>query len=691
MTENVEDWVEVATNCRLCLVGCGTKVRVGPEESIIGVRGDADHPQSAGYMCPKGPQIVWHHQRPDRLSYPTVNGQQASWDATLDDLARKIEKAIAQNGPNAFGFYAGTGTDSPVSITYLSRLTHALGSSQIYTPLTMDIAPTLKAQELITGHWGIMTPFWDHTDEAAKLLIIVGSNHAVSHGYAGAGHVTDAKRLWREFRANGGKIWAVDPVATRSVSLADEHIAPIPGTDPVILGWLVRQALDRLTPDSPVMGKIRAEDKDRLRAALADFDLGTVSRIADVDPEQLRRLDHDIVEAGRIVFPAGTGLSFGPDGLVGEWMRWALLILTDSLEEPGGMWFDPGWEFAMETRTDWVAAPEDGIDAPAPDTRPDMRRMFGQTPCAAMVDEIERGPLRTMLILGGNPLISIPQPDRVRAAFKSLDALGVVDVVESPLTRLATHILPATGQLERTELGGLLSTPKRPRLSTPVISPVAERRHTWDIFCGLAKRLGVLDQVAVGIDYETATEGDVIRSLIGTARHSYEDLLAAGPHGVSYNNRVPWARKNAVPEGKWRLAPRLLVERLPDLLATKGDPSFPLRLISGRQDRRYNSSENPKTEKKGDHALVRLCPADAEKYGIVHGKLARLTSVYGTVAVNAVVEPTIRQGTVQMPHGFVDANVVHLNTSADVDPLTTQPQMTAFQVMIEPEMAEAAE
>jgi len=689
MAEQDTGIVEKATNCRICLVGCGTRVRIGTDGTILSVRGDDDHPKSKGYMCPKGPQLLWHQQRPDRLDYPLLGGKRASWDTALDDLARKIEKAIAAHGPDAFGIYTGTGTDAPVANTFLGRLLTALGSNQLYTPLTLDIAPTLKAQELVTGQAGALTPFWDHDDEAVRLVIVFGSNPAVSHGYSGAGVMTDTGRLYRDFRARGGRIWTVDPVRTRSAALSDGHIAAVPGTDPVILCWLVRQALERLPADSPVMAKTRGEDRDRLRAAIAPFDLATVARISDVPAEQLRALDDDIVNAGRIVFPSGTGLSFGPHGLVGEWLRWALLILTDSLEEPGGMWIDAGWAFPLETRTDWVAAPEDGGDAPAPASRPDMRRLFGQTPCAAMADEILSGPLRTLLVLGGNPVTAMPQPDRTRKAFAALDALGVVDIVESPLTALASHVLPATGQLERMDLWGLLVPPVRPLLSMPLIAPVAERRHSWEIACGLARRLGVLDAVAGGLDFETASQEDVIRSLIPAARHTFEELVAAGPHGVTCPRPFRWALERAVPDGKWRLAPKVLVDRLPGLMAKNSNPAFPLHLISGRQDRRYNSAENPRTPKKADHPLVRICPEDAARFGIAHGKPARLTSAYGSVTVNAVVEETIRRGAVQMPHGFEDANVAHLNSPVDVDPLTTQPQMTAFEVAIEPALAEA--
>ena len=70
----------------------------------------------------------------------------------------------------------------------------------------------------------------------------------------------------------------------------------------------------------------------------------------------------------------------------------------------------------------------------------------------ALADEIEAGHVRALVVAGGNPIDALPDPDRMRAALGRLDALVVLDVADSELTGLATHVLPATGQLERADV-----------------------------------------------------------------------------------------------------------------------------------------------------------------------------------------------------------------------------------------------
>ena len=73
---------------------------------------------------------------------------------------------------------------------------------------------------------------------------------------------------------------------------------------------------------------------------------------------------------------------------------------------------------------------------------------------------------RVLIVTGGNPIGAFPEPDRVRAALRHLDALVVVDVMENELTELATHVLPVTGQLERDDISLLADLAVRPTMQS---------------------------------------------------------------------------------------------------------------------------------------------------------------------------------------------------------------------------------
>ena len=60
----------VKTVCNLCgLSGCGLKIMV-QDGKVVQVKGDKDHPESRGVLCPKGQAVMDILYAPDRLKYP---------------------------------------------------------------------------------------------------------------------------------------------------------------------------------------------------------------------------------------------------------------------------------------------------------------------------------------------------------------------------------------------------------------------------------------------------------------------------------------------------------------------------------------------------------------------------------------------------------------------------------------------
>src|SRR5207237_8354055 len=97
-------------------------------------------------------------------------------------------------------------------------------------------------------------------------------------------------------------------------------------------------------------------------------------------------------------------------------------------------------------------------------------------------------------VLGGNPLTTLPDSDRLRRSFAALDVLAVCDIVPTETTAVATHVLPVAGQLERPDLTSFLDLYfpfPFVQYSAAVVPAPAGRRPMWRIFAGLGRRLGL--------------------------------------------------------------------------------------------------------------------------------------------------------------------------------------------------------
>ena len=109
----------------------------------------------------------------------------------------------------------------------------------------------------------------------------------------------------------------------------------------------------------------------------------------------------------------------------------------------------------------------------------------------AMVTQIETGqpyPVKA-LFSAGLDVQFFANSARMEKAMSGLDFIAVTEYFHTPGTQLADIVLPIASWLERP----ILITDERAKLIRPAIAPVGECRTEWDIYSGLAKRLGFGD------------------------------------------------------------------------------------------------------------------------------------------------------------------------------------------------------
>jgi anaerobic selenocysteine-containing dehydrogenase len=680
---------EVTSYCRICAAACGIIASVDGDR-VVSVRGDPDHPVSRGYTCPKGRALpAWHHGA-DRLDHPRVRGHEATWGAALDDLVDIIRGATAANGADAVGAYLGTGLAYDINGWMTAeRFLRRLGTRQRYTPVTVDNAPVLRAAELVTGT-SELNPVWE--PDRSTLLLLFGTNPVVSHGYGTT--LADPVTRLRELRARGGAVWVLDPRRSETAAHADHHVSIRPGSDHLVLAWLVRELLADGADQAELDAHCDSADLERLVVAVAPFELERVARSAGVDTDQLVELLAAVRRAGRVAAMCGTGVTMSRDGVVAEWLRWVLLIITGSVDREGGMRCNQGWLFPLETRP-WPAdPPADGALEPGPSTRPELSRWLGQYPCVALADEIERGPLRVLIVAGGNPLTALPDTERTRAALAGLDALVALDVVSSELTELATHVLPVAGQLERDDISMLenVAFANGTQHTAAVVPPGELRRPVWWVLGELARRLDF--DVLGGIDPERCSDDVLLRGVAAGSRGGYDEIVAGGPHGVSAASEYGWVHEKVLAGRRWRIAPVSLVARLVAAADTVADPgtapgSRPgggLVLVPRRRVRSMNSARYVAADDGArDPAEIRLNPGDAVARSIDDGARVRLVSANGELEGIARADPNVRPGVVSCTHGVADVNVARLTSATtDLDPETGMPQASGVPVLLVP-------
>jgi anaerobic selenocysteine-containing dehydrogenase len=170
------------------------------------VRGDPDHPTTAGVLCTKVSRYTERTYHADRLLYPQKRigkkgeGKFAriSWDEAIETIAQKLQ-GIATNNPQAILPYCSGGTLGMVQGDAMSqRFFHRIGASLLGKTIC-TAAGEAGYKYTIGGAIG--------TDleqvQNAKLILIWGSNPIVSNLHFWM-RAQEAKRA-------GAKLIAIDP------------------------------------------------------------------------------------------------------------------------------------------------------------------------------------------------------------------------------------------------------------------------------------------------------------------------------------------------------------------------------------------------------------------------------------------------------------------------------------------------
>jgi anaerobic selenocysteine-containing dehydrogenase len=656
------------TFCRICIASCGLLVTVDGDQ-VVGASGDPDDPLSRGYTCAKGRALPAMHHDARRLEECLVRRDDAlvpvSRRECLDDLTSVLVDVAASDGTDAIAFFLGGGGYQDAAAYWAARRLQAqLGTTHRYSDMTIDSAAKTLVTDLMAGTPSLVP----HACPTTTLLLLVGTNPVVSHGQT-TSYADPVERI-REARRRG-QVWVLDPRATESARLADRHLALRAGTDDAVLAFLLRDQFERGLDRTAL--ERRACNVDELEASVAPFDRDRVSEITGLEPAVLDELAAAVRDAGRLAVVTGTGTTMSASGNVVEWLAWALLVVTESFDRPGGMWFNPGYFARLDERDALPASPP---PAAGPPSRPDIPRLLGEWPAALLAEEIEAGRVRALVVLGGNLVTALPETSRLLRALDLLEALAVFEVRRTETVDVATHVIACPDQLERSDLPtlDLFQPAVSTRYTAPVVPRPARLAPMWRSLAELGRGLGV-DVLGDDRDPEAVSDDDVLARI--ARGRDLDELRAAEAPVVTASAVYGWAEPR-LPRGRWDLAPPPLVAQLASLVAARDDR--PALVVTPRRQPRHMNGQHFRS---GDEPTAHLHPDDADAARIADGDLVELVSAAGALRVRATVTEAIARGAVSVPHGWGDTNVNQLVSSTELlDPLTGMPRLSGTPVTI---------
>ncbi|GAA0650371.1 molybdopterin oxidoreductase family protein [Streptomyces thermocarboxydovorans] len=633
---------------------------------------------------------------------------------------------------------------------YPPLLVAGLGTRSLFTASTVDQMPKHVSSGLLFGDANaIPVPDLDRTDH----LLLIGANPLESNGSLCT--APDFPGRLKALKARGGTLTVVDPRRTRTARLADRHIAVRPGTDALLLAAMAHTLLDEgladpgpLTPHLDGLGE--------LRDALRDFTPEAAAAACDVDADTIRTLARELAAAPTAAVYGRIGSCTVPHGTLASWLVDVLNILTGNLDRPGGALFP----LSATDKTPRPAGPGRGFALGRWHSRVSRHpEAKSELPLPALAEEIdtvtdEGEPIRALIVVAANPVLSAPDGNRLDKALGSLDFMVSVDPYLNETSRHAHVVLPPPPPSQSPHYDfafNTLAVRNQVRYTRPAVPLEPGRMAETEILARLvlaATGMHGADPSAVDDMVIDQTLGKAVNDPVSPVHgrdpkelaglltgadgpeRRLDMMLRLGPYGDGFGARpdgLHLARLLEHPHGidlgplrprlpqplktrsgKVELLPAPIAADLPRLRTALHERAEGLVLV-GRRHLRSNNSwlhNVPALTGGSNRCTLHLHPDDAERLGITDGQPVRITGAGGAVTAPAEITDAVRKGVVSLPHGWghdrpgtrlrhaagdPGANVNQLLDGTRLDPLSGNAVLNGIPVEVAPAEAETTE
>ncbi len=686
----------VRTTCPYCGVGCG--VRVEHDDDGVRILGDPAHPANLGRLCSKGAALGETLALEGRLLAPRIAGRETGWDEALERVARAFGESIARHGPESVAFYLSGQLLTEDYYVANKLMKGFIGGANIDTNSRLCMASAVVAHQRAFGEDVVPVRYQDLLE--ADLVVLVGSNLAWCHPVL-------YRRLAEEkARRPGLAVVVIDPRRTATCEIADLHLALAPGSDAWLFNGLLcdlerRGAADRRFLEEHTVGVAAALAAARASAA----EPAEVARRCALPMESVQRFFATFAAAERVVTLFSQGVNQSTSGVDKGSAIINCHLYTGRLGKPGcGPFSITGQPNAMGGRE--VGGLATALAAhrrlEEPEDRAAVQAFWGSPRIASrpglkavdLFEAVHDGRVKALWIAGTNPVVSLPDADRARAALRRCEFVVVADCFpDTDTAALAQVLLPAAAWGEKS---GTVTNSERCLSRQRAFLPLpGAARPDWWMFCELARRLGFDAHFAYADVHQIFAEH--ARLAHGAPGRVLDLGALADLDAAAYDALEPlhWPVGAGAPFADARYAHRdgraRLVPVEPRAPACAPDAQFPWVLNTGRvRDQWHTMTRTARSARLNRHSPLPYLDVhvdDAAELGIAAGELVSVRSRIGVLVAPARLGTDSARGQVFAPMHWSDAFAsgarVGAAIPAAVDPLSGEPEFKHAPVRLE--------
>ena len=658
------------TICQYCGDGCQITVQT-KDDQLIEVNSSYGAGRNNGDLCARGFFGFHATSHPDRLTKPLIrrNGilEPTTWEEALEYTAEQIGRLKKAHGADAFGGLISSRCTNEELYVFQKFMRLVIGTNNLDSSARYGQINAVQAMRRVQGTHRWTVTFEDIVE--ADVLLLVGTSITETNPIVGLRVKEAVKKRQAKLLTIEATQPGIDSISNIT-NLAQYHVGVPTAQFGDALAALLKAVVDgrHVEPSmqhrsgfvsalSEILGKLAWTEIEAATGATRDTFLEMAAAIA---------------QGRRVIILAGQDLLRSAGGYGACVNLLDLLLLTGKLAVPGCGFAPLAEENNDQGAIEMGALAEllpNARDVAAVDERSTMSRAWkAELPSAQgttlteMIDKARTGGLKAMLVVGENPVGSLPSHMGVAEALKSLELLVCQELFLTETAALAHVVFPAAAPLEKT--GTWTNEEGHVQMIRPAIEPAGESRPDWEILSTLSMLLGM--------SFEYSESKDVLKEI----RSSIPSYGLLGPSPVP--PKVDSVLVAQYLEGDYRqdlasrytLAPRRKADgavshmRLTQSLFHSGK-------LSTRAKGLLELEERP---------VLRMNRSDAGRLGIADGDHVRISNHRGELMTTAKLVERVPNGIVWFPDHF--AQQASALFDCTIDPVTKVPAFRTVSVAI---------
>jgi menaquinone reductase, molybdopterin-binding-like subunit len=499
---------KVNTTCGLCPGGCGITAHLVDKKRAIALRGNPDHPINAGGICPLGASGLQFLYAPYRITQPLKqtgkrgdpNGfRPISWDVALSELHSQLSRLRTEGKPHHLAVITGQRHNSMKDLW--QQFFSAFGSPNLF--LMPSAEDSLK--QAAVAALGQSAAFTFHMEEASYVLNF-GAD--LLEGWGAPGRMQALFGAWHQGGAatSAPKLIQVEARCSVSAAKADQWIPIKPGTEAALaLGIAHVLIRDNLYDSEFIRQQCFGFDswtdaKGATRKGFKEFVTtqyppGKVAELTGVPEGTVNNLAKELAAQKHAVVVWGNGKGATPNNLYHDLAFLALNALIGNLKPGRMVGLQPEVPLGElpKVSTDGVA--EKGLRQVRLDLARNAPPTLPGNTVHGFLDAVQDNPtypIDVLMIHEANPAYSLTENQLFSAALEKIGLVVSCSSYMDETTTFSDLVLPNHMALERfDDVIGLAGAPYAYyAVTSPILAPRLNTRHTGDVLLEIAKLLG---------------------------------------------------------------------------------------------------------------------------------------------------------------------------------------------------------